>query len=61
MEKALEREKQNRAQIENAAKGKEAAVGRQDSQTDAGLEALKPDLQWTTADGLLAGYVWMWY
>lgn len=50
MEKALEREKQNRTISENAAKSKESAVGRQssaDGHTDAaGPEASKPDAQW---------------
>ncbi|XP_029315174.1 high affinity cGMP-specific 3',5'-cyclic phosphodiesterase 9A [Cottoperca gobio] len=48
MEKALEREKQNRAQSENAAKIKEATVGTQstaDSLTDAAPEASKADAQ----------------
>lgn len=49
MEKALEREKQNRTISENAAKSKESAVGRQssaDGHTDAaGPEASKPDAQ----------------
>ncbi|KAM9347689.1 high affinity cGMP-specific 3',5'-cyclic phosphodiesterase 9A [Symphorus nematophorus] len=46
MEKALEREKQNWAQSENAAKIKDTAVGTQspaDSHTDAGPEASNPD------------------
>ncbi|KAA8588421.1 hypothetical protein FQN60_001615 [Etheostoma spectabile] len=50
MEKALEREKQNRAQSENAAKSKETAVGPQrpaDSHTDGGSEASQPDAQST--------------
>ena len=50
MEKALEREKQNRAQSENAAKSKETTVGPQspaDSHTDAGHEASQPDAQST--------------
>lgn len=44
MEKALEREKQNRA--DNAAKNKEAALSRENSQTEAATEALKLDAQW---------------
>lgn len=45
MEKALERETQNRAQSENAAKSKETQ-STADSQTDAvGPEAPKPDAQ----------------
>ncbi|XP_031135138.1 high affinity cGMP-specific 3',5'-cyclic phosphodiesterase 9A [Sander lucioperca] len=50
MEKALEREKQNRAQSENAAKSKEPTVGPQsppDSHTDTGPEASQPDAQST--------------
>ena len=50
MEKALEREKQNRTICENAAKNKETAAGRQssaDGHTDAaGPDASKPDAQW---------------
>uniref|UniRef100_A0A668V6P3 PDEase domain-containing protein n=1 Tax=Oreochromis aureus TaxID=47969 RepID=A0A668V6P3_OREAU len=38
---------QNRAQSENAAKSKEAAGGRQDSQTDAGPDTSKPESQST--------------
>lgn len=51
MEKALERETQNWAQSENAAKSKETAVGAQstaDGRTDAAPEASKPDAQWTS-------------
>lgn len=54
MEKALEREKQNRAQSENAAKSKETAVGTQskaDSQTGVGPEAPKAGAQWPVVDG----------
>ncbi len=54
MEKALEREKQNRALSEIAVKSKETAVGTQstpDSQTEARPEASKPGAQWTMADG----------
>ncbi|XP_034741507.1 high affinity cGMP-specific 3',5'-cyclic phosphodiesterase 9A [Etheostoma cragini] len=50
MEKALEREKQNRAQSENAAKSKETTVGPQrpaDSHTDAGSEESQADAQST--------------
>ncbi|XP_078118983.1 high affinity cGMP-specific 3',5'-cyclic phosphodiesterase 9A [Sander vitreus] len=50
MEKALEREKQNRAQSENAAKSKELTVGPQsppDSHTDTGPEASQSDAQST--------------
>ncbi|XP_042074510.1 high affinity cGMP-specific 3',5'-cyclic phosphodiesterase 9A isoform X1 [Haplochromis burtoni] len=47
MEKALETEQQNRAQSENAAKSKEAAGGRQDSQTDAGPDTSEPESQLT--------------
>ena len=46
MEKALEREKQNRAQSDIPVKNKETAVGAQspaDSHTDTGPEASKPD------------------
>lgn len=48
MEKALEREKQNRAQGENTAKSKDLTVGPQssaDSHTDARPEASNPDAQ----------------
>ncbi|XP_042350610.1 high affinity cGMP-specific 3',5'-cyclic phosphodiesterase 9A [Plectropomus leopardus] len=44
MEKALEREKQNRAQSDNAAKTKESTGGPQSTaDTDAGPKAAKPD------------------
>uniref|UniRef100_A0A8D2ZIX2 Phosphodiesterase n=1 Tax=Scophthalmus maximus TaxID=52904 RepID=A0A8D2ZIX2_SCOMX len=48
MEKALEREKQIRAQSEVAAKGRDSAVGSQctaESHTEAGPEAPEPDAQ----------------
>lgn len=48
MEKALEREKQNRAQSENGAKSKETTVGTQstaESHAEAGPDTSKPDTQ----------------
>lgn len=53
MEKALEREKQNRAQSESVSKGKETAVSAQSTSevhTDAGGQASKQDAQWTLGD-----------
>lgn len=53
MEKALEREKQNRAQSESGSKSKETAVRAQstsDVHTDAAGQASKQDAQWTLGD-----------
>lgn len=53
MEKALEKESQNWAQSENAAKTKETAVRAQspaDSHADAAPSASKADAQWTLTD-----------
>ncbi|KAM9850644.1 high affinity cGMP-specific 3',5'-cyclic phosphodiesterase 9A [Aulostomus maculatus] len=49
MEKALEREKQNRAQSETAPKSKETPPGSAAGQTDAGPEASKPNTQNTSS------------